>query len=136
MNSVHEPGSRTMSKNLTQEQYCVKPGKKQAECTKCTALASPRAQVEHPAPVPRAIRPPLRLLPRAFRVPAAAPAPRTPHLPTPAVPLPRACRTRARAPTSCIPRARPLRARSPAASPAPCRGLVGRVAALCCDTVL
>ena len=32
MNSVHEPDSRTMSKNLTQEKYRVKSGQKQAEC--------------------------------------------------------------------------------------------------------
>ena len=38
MNSVHEPGSRTMSKNPTQEKYRVKSGQKQAECTECTAL--------------------------------------------------------------------------------------------------
>ena len=30
MNSVHESGSRTISKNLTPEKYRVKPGQKQA----------------------------------------------------------------------------------------------------------
>ena len=66
MNSVHESSSRTMSKNLTPEKYLVKPGQKQAECTKCTTLAKPRAQRPCRAPqrpsacvcaVPRALRP-------------------------------------------------------------------------------
>ena len=44
MNSVHEPDSRTMSKNLTQEKYRVKSGQKQAECTECTDLGQPTAR--------------------------------------------------------------------------------------------
>ena len=87
MNSVHEPGSRTMSKNLTPEKYRVKPGQKQAECTKCTALASLPAQAAHlghppAAPPPRALVPPaphgpVSLLPRAPATPVVC-APRVP----------------------------------------------------------
>ena len=76
MNSVHEPGSRTMSKNLTQEKYRVEQGQKQAKCTKCTALASPCAQA---ARLPRpccalAAAAPLLRASAALRVPLRAPA--------------------------------------------------------------
>ena len=76
MNSVHEPGSRTMSKNLTQEKYRVEPGQKQTECTQCTALASPRAQPALPTPSPRPPRAPAA--PLARLLPPAPRAPRTP----------------------------------------------------------
>ena len=65
MNSVHEPGSRTMSKKFDSGKYRVEPGQKQAECTECTAQSQP-ARPARPAP---ACRPP-----RAFAPPAARPA--------------------------------------------------------------
>ena len=86
MNSVHEPGSRTMSKNLTPKKYRVKLGQKQAKCTKCTALASPRLPRSRCAPRPprarllRSTRPcPARLAAcrarqRAPRSPSAQPS--------------------------------------------------------------
>ena len=81
MNSVHEPGSRTMSKNLTQEKYQVKSGQKQVECTKCTALGQPAR--------------PCRALPCACR--ASAPPLR------PALTRPAACSARPRAHDPCAP---------------------------------
>ena len=90
MNSVHEPGSRTMSKNLTPEKYRVKPGQKQAECTKCTALANPRTQAARPAPRPRAPR-----TPAVVRSLCPVPA-----RPCPARQRPATCRARSRSPRS------------------------------------
>ena len=131
MNSIHEPASRTMSKNLTQEKYRVEPGQKQAEHTKCTALASPRAQA--------APRPPSQPCParstrahgycrspaaRALACFARAPAPRVPAYRAPVppacrapacrVPLLRACP----APRLRLPNAQPHTQRL---SPAQCR---------------
>ena len=60
MNSVHEPGSRTMSKNLTQEKYRVKTSQKQAKCTECTALGQPARQSCAPNALSRAQRPAAR----------------------------------------------------------------------------
>ena len=76
MNSVHESGSRTMSKNLTQEKYRVKSSQKQAECTECPALGQPARPLAPRAPAPaacapRALQLPTRPAPRAL--PAAAP---------------------------------------------------------------
>ena len=76
-------------------------------------------QAASPAPVPRA---PVHLMPR--QRPAGPSAARLPCL----------CSARLHALHAChlsVPR----RAGAPAARPAPCRGLTGRVAALCCDTV-
>ena len=84
MNSVHEPGSRTMSKNLTSEKYRVKPGQKQAACTECTA--------SWPSSTPGSVRPARPSLPvaRATRAPAS-PEPRAPTRPEgPALPRPSA----------------------------------------------
>ena len=124
MNSVHEPGSRTMFKNFDSGKYRVKPGKKQAECTECTA----QGQAARPAPsqpcparsararacrarparlpsvrLPCAPRPPVRpamsaRLPRApycLRAPAAC-APQRPPAPSPARPRTPAWALRAR----------------------------------------
>ena len=113
MNSVHELGSRTMSKNLTQEKYRVKPGQKQVECTECTAFGQPA----RPGPAPSPGRTPLprawRALPRACRALArrrVRPRSRLRSL---------ACRScRLRAPL--LPPARPARAQSQHAQcPAP-----------------
>ena len=76
MNSVHEPGSRTMSKNLTQEKYRVEPGQKQAECTECTAQSQPARPGRAPRTCsPHALRParllPAARCPRALRATAA-----------------------------------------------------------------
>ena len=101
MNSVHEPGSQTMSKNLTPEKYQVKPGKKQAECTECTVC--------YPSNTPD--RAPL---PRSY----ALVAPR----PCPTHPPPPCASARARAPSACVSRARLRRARARLRPPArPCR---------------
>ena len=99
MNSVHEPGSRTMSKKFDSGKYRVEPGQKQAECTECTAQGqltrpgrAPRAQAARLAPRPRACRP-------------ASPAPRAraccSALPRAAL----ACRTRCERlrPSACAP---------------------------------
>ena len=113
MNSVHEPGSRTMSKNLTQEKYQVKSGQKQVECTECTALGQPAR--------------PCRALPRACRAPA-------PPL-RPALTRPAACSARPRAPRmlACTIRALPTRPTPAQPAPSavswpgwPCRSLVSR----------
>ena len=78
MNNVHEPGSRIMSENLTQEKYRVKPGQKQAECTECTAFGQPacpgREQAAQPA-LPRALRPPSSPAHLPPRAPAAPTGP-------------------------------------------------------------
>ena len=130
MNSVHEPGSRTMSKNLTQEKYRVELGQKQVKCTKCTALASPRAQrlgCEPRATLPRPPRACCRLL--------CAPA--SPLLPAPVHPCrpPAARSLAARLPYVHLPRA-PLAPAaytpSPAPSLLPC--VVSRHNCLSCDT--
>ena len=108
MNSVHEPGSRTMSKNLTQEKYRVKSGKKQAEYTECTTLS----QAAHPALRPRAPRAPAA---RAYRAAAACPArPAWGLLRLPRAPAtPAACSPPRRARACCAPN-------SPAACPSAC----------------
>ena len=157
MNSVHEPGSRTMSKILTQEKYRVNPSRKQAKCTEYTALASPSAQTARPAPRPRA--------PRAPRAPAAA-RPLLPHarsprafarlLPTrpcpalqrrscraPALPAPTsAYRLRAHLRACCAPTCAP---RAPSLAPtcaprapslAPCRRCSGCIAIQHCPCLL
>ena len=149
MNSVHEPGSRTMSKNLTQEKYRVKSGQKQAECTECTTLGQPARPGRAPnaqatralrtcracccashacCRAPRALLHPAYLpsvrLPGAPRPLARPPAPA--RLPAPAC-LPPTCHAR---PSTCAPlplarpsaRLRPLRAW-------PCRCAQRRVAA-------
>ena len=41
MNSVHEPGSRTMSKKFDSGKYRVKTDRKWAKCTECTAPSQP-----------------------------------------------------------------------------------------------
>ena len=121
MNSVHEPGSRTMSKNLTQEKYQVEPGQKQAECTECTVQSQP-TRPGHARPVPSAC------LPRAQRGPLTC-APPAARLPPPALHSGAPTAPHARAPSSLQrPPARPrtnscaLRAR-PAARPAPAQRL-------------
>ena len=141
MNNVHEPGSRTMSKNLTQEKYRVKPGRKQAKCTECIALASLHAQVARPAlrshaprvpraPLPRPLRPcsaclharPTRARPRAPRAPHARPPgrppARPPALPTRARPNAPRAPARARACACCAPHLRPAPNTQPNAQPA------------------
>ena len=103
MNSVHEPSSRTMSKYFDSGKYRVEPGQKQAECTKCTALASPGAQAARPAPC-RAAATRLR--------PAAARPPRTPTQSPPAARAKLALRAPARSP--CAPQHARLRPSAPA----------------------
>ena len=128
MNSVHEPGSRTMSKNFDSGKYQVEPGQKQAECTECTAQGQParpgREPSAHPA-LPRALRarPRLSLRPVA-RAPRAYPssACRARHacLCPRACQRPRSCRppaTRAPAPTCALSRA-PTHAQPSAPAPA------------------
>ena len=114
MNSVHEPGSRTMSKNLTQEKYRVKPGKKQAECTECTARwpsntpgRAPLPRRAHPCRAVRAPAAPCAPLPRRARPCRAArpPASRAPSASVPARPTPRAPQRLAPTPVSCACRA-------------------------------
>ena len=122
MNSVHEPGSRTMSKKFDSGKYRVEPGQKQAECTEYTAQDQPARPGRAPAAQPA--------LPRAPRAPAAcAPAARAhaaqaPAAPTCAPRAPRACSSparlqRAHSPSAqrllrpaatCAPHARPARA--------------------------
>ena len=90
MNTVHEPGSRTMSKNLTPEKYRVKPGQKQVACTECTTswpsstpsragpacLSLPAAQAPRaPACLSRGPRAPVLKCPSVCACLPAAPAP-------------------------------------------------------------
>ena len=94
MNSVHEPGSRTMSKNLTQEKYRVKPGKTQAECTECTARWP--SNTPGRAPLLRRARPCRAARPPASRAPSASlPARSTPRAPQRLAPTPVSCACRA-----------------------------------------
>ena len=122
MNSFHELGSRTMSKNLTQEKYRVKPSQKQAECTAQSQPARPapacRAPCAHPAPAPL-----LPHTPRACRCLLRTPA--RPLRPTPSRPVSCSARpcSRTRSPARS---ARALRTqlcvqRLPSLRPAPCR---------------
>ena len=121
MNSVHEPGSRTMSKNLTQKKYRVKSGQKQAECTECTALGQP-------ARLPSPRRAPAAPLPRSPRAPCA-PAHCLRVVPArlaPTAPLPRA----PRAPAPCLRTQRPHASTHVLRAPTPCRS--PRMPAACC----
>ena len=130
MNSVHEPGSRTMSKKFDSGKYRVEPGQKQAECTECIAQGQPahpgRAQRPGHVPaaqsaLPRTLRARPRLLPRAPR--ASLPCPRA-CCRTPAASL-RPLAQHARAPSALRARLQPapasfLRApRPPACAPTP-----------------
>ena len=113
MNSVHEPGSRTMSKNLTQEKYRVEQGQKQVGRTECTAKSQPACPGRaRPAPACRAR--PARLRP-ACRAPLPRMMPPAPHARVPAAPRARGLSflaAPARAPSACP---------TCAQSPAPCR---------------
>ena len=106
MNSVHEPGSRTMFKNFDSGKYRVEPGQKQAECTKCIA----QGQAARPAPS----QPCPALSARARACHRALP--RAPIQSPPAAGAKPACvSARVRAPTAILPRAprAPQRLRAP-----------------------
>ena len=130
MNSVYEPGSRIMSKNRLRNSTESKMGQKHVECTKCTALASPRAQDARPgrpaggAPNVPAARP--CRAPRAFTC-----VPRAPVRPRRA-----ACRAQRKpaqlSPTPArAPRARPTPLRAPYA-PARARAYCAQLCSPCC----
>ena len=129
MNSVHEPGSRTMSKNLTQEKYRVEPGQKIGRVHQVHSPGQP-ARPGH-SPSSQAARPTrhCRACCRTPRAPSSAPLPRA----QPRAPRVRPCSTRQRrscrahplaqrplSPIACAPRARPL---------APCHPASARLAA-------
>ena len=75
MSNVHETGSRTMSKNLTQENIESNRAKNRPSAPSAQPKASPRAQV---ARAPRAQRLPAACPARALRLRPACRAPRAP----------------------------------------------------------
>ena len=119
MNSIHEPGSRTMSKNRLRNS---------TESNRVKNRPSAPSAQPWPARAPRVVR----LAARPARIPCAPTPCRTCRLSLarPA-PCPRAC---------CAPRTPAVRPARLLCAPraccaAPCRGLAGRVAALCTDRV-
>ena len=138
MNSVHELGSRTMSKKFDSGKYRVEPGQKQAECTECTTQGQPARCRACWAPRPRACRAPVPTCrarpcraPYLPRVPAARHACRTPCLlcATPATPSPAPHARPTQRPCACL-RAQHTPARAPAAQPLLYRGLAGHYIAI------
>ena len=149
MNSVHEPGSRTMSKNRLSNNTESKrienrPSAQPAASLRAQALRPARPAVPARLPsvrLPRAPRPPARppapaSLPAFVRLPAPARLPTFARLPAPArlpafarlpapARLPPACHApqRLRAPVACAPQRPPAPAALLAVSqcPAPCR---------------
>ena len=108
MNRVHEQCPKIDSGIVPSQ-----TGSKEAECTECTALASPRAQAAHPAHRPRAhCAPRARCTPRPLRPAPSRPChtrlcparqrPARLHTCTPARPTAcRACPRAPRAPSAC-----------------------------------
>ena len=127
MNSVHEPGSRTMSKKFDSGKYRVEPSQKQVECTECTAQGQPaRPGRARPALPARPLHPAPARLQRA-----CACLPRAPCLScaTPATPSPAPYARPAQRPCACL-LAQQAPARAPTAQPLLYRGLAGHCIAI------
>ena len=126
MNSVHEPGSRTMSKNRLRNNTESIRIENRPSAPSAQPIASPRAQAERPAPRPPAPRAPALsapcLLPPAPHARAPSCLQRWPARPTQA----RLRAPRAHCELSCAPSACPAYAQPSAC--APCRCYSGCIA--------
>ena len=123
MNSVHEPGSRTMSKNRLRNSTESNRAKNRLSAPNAQPTGLAARPGRAPCRAPRALRLPVAPLPPAARVPgpsACLPAPHAqPRSARPSAPRAPTCAPRAYLPSARSPRAPVSLALAPTCAPSP-----------------